>query len=91
MTGNQYSEVLKTASDALSTITSNVRLIGDGAGRFLVASQENLGIEFYAAGNEFVVDPAINGELQGEHIFGTVEEALKYASEWLANRLKNQS
>jgi hypothetical protein len=83
VTNEEYSETLRTASNALSLITKDVRIRGDGAGRFLVATVEDVGLEFYAAEDRFVVDPAIHEELQGERMFQTIDEALGCASNWL--------
>ncbi len=86
MTNEAYSEILSTASDVLSAVTRDVKIIGDGLGRFLVANLGNFGVEFYAAKDGFIIDPAIQDELQGEKIFQTVDEALKWASDWLTQK-----
>ena len=80
MTEEDYSTVLRTASDALSLVA---RIVGEGSGRFLVADSEDYGIEFYANADGFIVDPAIQEELQGERTFTTIAEALSCASDWL--------
>jgi hypothetical protein len=86
VTNEAYSDTLRTASDALSTVTTDIKIIGDGIGRFLVANLGNFGVEFYAAKDGFIIDPAIQDELQGEKMFQTVDEALKWASDWLTQK-----
>jgi len=83
MTEEDYSAVLRTASDALSPVAQSVRIVGEGSGRFLVADSGDYGIEFYANADGFIVDPAIQEELQGERTFTTIAEALSCASDWL--------
>src|SRR5258707_1232615 len=83
MTEEDYSAVLRTASDALSPVARSVRIVGEGSGRFLVAASGDYGIEFYANADGFIVDPAIQEELQGERTFTTIGEALGCASDWL--------
>ena|SRR5260221_9715248 len=84
MTEEEYSKVLRRASDSLSSVAESVRIVGEGNGRFLVADLGDYGIEFYAEKDGFVVDPAIREELQGERTFATFGEALSFASGWLA-------
>jgi len=86
VTSEDYSEILRTANSALSVVTKDVRISGDGVGRFLVASLGDFGLEFYAGDDRFVVDPAIHDELQGERMFQTMDEALRYASDWLTQK-----
>lgn len=86
MTSETYSDVLKKAYDTLSLVTTDVSIRGDGLGRFLVANRRDFGVEFYAADGGFVIDPAIRGELQGEKLFPTVDEALTWASDWLTHK-----
>jgi hypothetical protein len=86
VTNEAYSDILRTASDALSAVTTDVKIIGDGLGRFLVANLGNFGVEFYAAKDGFIIDPAIGDELQGEKMFQTIDEALGWASNWLTQK-----
>ncbi|MGH7976280.1 MAG: hypothetical protein ACREC8_06425 [Limisphaerales bacterium] len=86
MTNEAYSDILKKASDALSVVTTDVRIIGDDLGRFLVANLENFGVEFYVATDGFVIDTAVHDELQGEKMFQTIDEALRFASDWLTQK-----
>jgi hypothetical protein len=86
VTSEAYSDILKTASDALSLVTTDVRISGDGPGRFLFASLGDFGIEFYAVKDGFVVDPAIQAELQGERMFDTADAALRWAADWLTHK-----
>ena len=74
-----------TASNALSVVTKDVTVRGDGAGRFLVATLGDFGVEFYADGSQFIIDPAISEELQGERKFQTMDEAMNYALGWLTH------
>jgi hypothetical protein len=86
MTSEAYADILKAVSDALSAITADVRIIEGGPGRFLIASLGDFGVEFYAAEQGFVVDPAIRDELQGERMFQTVDEALRWTIDWLMHK-----
>ena len=86
MTSEAYNDILRTASDALSVVTTDIKITGDGLGRFLVANLGDFGVEFYAAKDGFVIDPAVHDELQGERMFQTVDEALKWASDWLTQK-----
>jgi hypothetical protein len=86
VTSEAYSEILRTASDILSVVTTDIKIIGDGVGRFVVANLGDFGVEFYAAKDGFVIDAAIHDELQGEKMFQTVDEALRWASAWLTQK-----
>ena len=86
MTDGAYSEILQAASDALSRITEDIKIVGDGPSRFLHASRGEFALEFYIGDNQFIIDPAIHRELQGEQMFRTMEEAIKYASVWLTQK-----
>lgn len=83
---DRYSEILKEATNALSRITEDIKIVGDGPSRFLHASRGQFALEFYAGDNQFIIDPAIHRELQGEQMFRTMEEAIKYASAWLTQK-----
>src|SRR4029078_5464764 len=56
-------------SNALSAIGAAVLVKGDGATVFLVGSLGSLSVEFYLGDGGFIVDPAINDDLQGERSF----------------------
>lgn len=79
-----YSEILALAQTELLKVATTVEIRGDGLGRFLTARKDEYGIEFYAGQDVFIIDPALGGELQGERDFGAMEEALRFASRWLA-------
>ncbi len=83
MTEEDYSAVLRTACDALSSVARSVRIVGEGSDRFLVADSGDYGIEFYASEDGFIVDPAMQKELQGERTFTAIGEALGCESDWL--------
>lgn len=86
MTEEDYSAVLRMASDALSSVARSVRLVGKSRDRFLVADSGDYGIEFYTGEDGFIVDPAIQEELQGERTFTTIGDALSCASDWLTSK-----
>jgi hypothetical protein len=86
MTEEDYSAALRTVSDALSPVARSVRIVGEGCGRFLAADSGNYSIEFYASADGFIIDPAIQEELQGERTFTTIGEALSYAADWLRSK-----
>lgn len=86
MTREEYSDVLRKATARLSALTTDVTVNGEGPARFLVASLDGLGVEFYAADNGFVVDPALRDELQGEKFFPTADAALSFATDWLTQK-----
>jgi len=86
VTEDEHNEVFRRAQESLSRIAETVRLVGIGPHRFLVADLGDYGVELYTGGNGFIVDPAIRQELQGEHAFPTIEDALAYACEWLTSK-----
>ena len=86
MTNEDYSQILERACDSLGAVAKNVRVVGEGPGRFVTAGFEDRGAEFYATDSSFIIDPAVGEELQGEHSFRTFEEALCFASDWLTHK-----
>ena len=86
MTEAEHNNVFKRAQESLSRIADNVRLVGIGHHRFLVADLGDYGVELYTGDSGIIVDPAIRQELQGEHVFPTIEDAVDFASEWLTSK-----
>ena len=77
---------LTEARESLSRVAESVRIVGVGPHRFLVADLGDYGVELYIGEDGFIVDPAIRQELQGEHAFSTIEDAVEYACEWLTSK-----
>ena len=63
----------------------SVKTAGKGIGAFIVAGKGNLGVELYPSDEEgnWVIDPAVGDELQGELEFKSMLEAVNAAITWL--------
>ena len=78
-----YIAELNKVADQLSGEIENVSISGEGIGSFIVANNNNYGIEIYRNKNNVIIDPSLNGELLGEKEYSSYSEAIENSLRWL--------
>ena len=80
-----YLNELESLISELTETYKNIEIKGNGLSSFLSISCESRGIEIYRNNDKIIIDPSINGELQGELEFNNYGQAVVAANQWLNN------
>ena len=83
MNAEIYDRILAEFAGVFDRTAVVITHYGSGSSRFIVAELGDRGLEFYVSESGFTVDPALEGDLQGEKDFETIEEAIHFSIEWL--------
>jgi len=76
---------LNFIAEQLSREIDEVSLVGDGISYFLIASNNEYGVEIYKEGDVVIIDSSLNDESLGEKEFTDVSVAIQSALAWLLN------
>ena len=84
MSDQDYQAALAHALVSLTPGVDSARIAGQGASQFLVLDKGDRCVELYRGdSDQWVIDPAIGQELQGEIIYESYSSAANAALYWL--------